>query len=96
MRAKSWKQLCASMDVDFFGGFNVILLEKKACNAIAIPEKKIAIMLLQFKNRTQKLDFLEIQYYANSVVIMHFSKIKHQNALCLFDSGKLRFPRASI
>ena len=41
-----------------------------------------------------KTGFSRIKY-ANSVVIAHFFKIKHQNALSLFASGKLRFPRAS-
>ena len=51
---------------------------------------------LCFRNRTQELDFLEVKYYANSVIITHFFIIKkHQNAQCLFVLGKLRFPRAS-
>ena len=52
----------AVMDVDSFACFDVIFL-KKACNAIAIPEKRSP----WFKNRTQELEFLEIRYYANSV-----------------------------
>ena len=54
--------------------------------------KKACITSLWFKNRTQKLDFLEIRYYANSVLLAHFFKIKlHRNVLCLLVSGKLKF-----
>ena len=36
----------ATLDVDFLACFDVILLEKKACNAIAIPEKKLSVTSL--------------------------------------------------
>ena len=49
-------------------------------DAIAIPEKKACTTSLQFKNRTQELDFLKTRYYALSVLIKHFFfKIKYQN-----------------
>ena len=65
----------AMMDVDFFASFGVIFLEKKL--AMRLPsQKKVSITSLWFKNRTQELDFLELRYYANSVVITLFFKIK--------------------
>ena len=86
----------AMIDVDSFACFDVIFLEKSVQCDCHPRKKKISITLFRFKNRKKELDFLEIRYYANSVVITPFFKIKqHQIALCLFVSGKLRFPRAS-
>ena len=77
----------AIMNVDSYACLDVIILKKK--HAMQLPSQR------KFKNRTRKLDFLQIQCYANSVVITHFFKIKQdQNALCLFVSDKLGFPRA--
>ena len=64
------------MDVNAFTCFDRIFLEKKRANAIIIPEKKATITTLWFKNRIQKLDFLEIRCDTNSVVTTHFFKLK--------------------
>ena len=63
----------AIMNVDSFTCFDVIFLEKKRAMRFAIPEKKKSMTSLCFRNRTQELDFLEVKYYANSVIITHFS-----------------------
>ena len=82
------------MNVDYFGCFDVIFLEKK--RSMQLPfQKKVFIPPLRFKNCAKILDFLEIRCYAKSVVITHFFKMKHQSAFCLFVLAKLRFPRAS-
>ena len=36
----------ATMDADFFVCFTVIFVEKKECNAFAIPEKKVYYVTL--------------------------------------------------
>ena len=52
-----WEFFDEVTDDDFLARFDVIFLEKKASNAIAIP-KKVCFMSLWFKNRTQEVNFL--------------------------------------
>ena len=67
---------------------------KKSKQCDCHPRKKGLVASLWFKSHTRS-GFLKIRYYATSVVITPFFKIKHQNALRLFVSGKLRFSWAS-
>ena len=75
------------INVDSFACFCELFLEKK--RAMQLPTQKKGRYLLhnsksEFKNCLQELDFLEIRYYVNLVIITHCFKIKqHQNAFCL-------------
>ena len=81
------------MNVDSFACFDVVFLEKKRVMRLPSQKKRYLFCHFNLKNRPQELDFLEIRYYTNSLVIKHVFKIKQlHNALCVFVSGKLRFP----
>ena len=67
------------MDVDSFACFDAIFLEKKGAMRLS-SQKKVSITSLKFKNCIQELDFLEIRYYANSVVITLSSIFQNQTA----------------
>ena len=52
-------------------------------------------MSFQFKTRTQDLDFLKISYYAYSILITHFLKLKHQNAHVSLFRASWKFSQTS-